>query len=1105
MPKIVQFNIPPGGTHVQVADNVEVALDIETTAGEDFILIDSETGAENMVLCGANFPVLIGSNQRGPRMRDGHGSSAVPGFPVYTFRGDTNTGMTHLGTSNDDALALVAGGVEGVRITESGDATTTQINGKALIKGDLSDALQGTVSASSGSTAVTGSGTAFLTEIFEGSAIKLGSEIHSVAAVASDTALTLDAVTAGAHSGITAYTDNSPIFQVQSGDSRSLLEANNRYVRINGRGGPSTREPQNSEVALYIDGAKPVSGNTDSVGLEINCEGSNGAQIILTNGGNYLGRFMAQSNLLYIGTQYVNQDVVLYPGSRKIMSIRGDEYAAVLQDSDIKLYQNEASAAGQEICFYKSRNTTDESAATIVNDGDVLGALKFKGANGDAFSEGARIEAAISGTPGNDDLPTSLTFYTTPDGSETPAVNARIEPNGDFGVRKLKGISGLASDLHVSGAGAAGDLKINNGDGRDVIIYNGSSTQTAHFDASAALLHLTGPGGSTGDAANTGAAAPTLYLESSTGNSQDRCALQMNADGNSGCMIDMYYSGDRKMVIVAQDTEQSITAEDTLVIKSESDDSTRISVGASNFNVQDLATIHAKNSADANGASYEFRKSRHAGDGSHTIVNDDDVLGEIKFSGSDGNSYATGAKIFARVNGSPSDGDMPTELVFETTPDGSETPSTRLTIGHNGVMASTTDSASCFAFKRTGQADALEIRSSNGVEFNTAGVKSIKFMQSYREIADFNEETLILENLNYPYSGTNGGLWIDLPNTCTSSGSGNRTIACTAHGLQAGDAVALPSGNSNVYEVFKVASRDSANQFTVDSDLTNSISSAVGNTDGNKLVVKSGHSDTRFQVKGSGNTQITSGQRQLELFQEDGNVRWYYDDTQFVGMAGSGSGRWRLTTDSASGSYLRYGSFHLGDEITDITTAVLHPITGADIASDIPTVKVEQLNTTHNQYAIEINNTGSGDSIHDDSGAKLTAAGVWTDASDVLHKEDIVDIPYGLAEVLQMQPRKYKLKKTGEEDIGFISQEMEAIIPEVVFGDDAVMQDKVVDVTARPAKLDENGEEIDPAREEKARFNVPTGGKSLSYSHLTAVLVRAVQELTERVKELENG
>tara|TARA_R110000824_G_scaffold253351_3_gene442255 strand:- start:1423 stop:3405 length:1983 start_codon:yes stop_codon:yes gene_type:complete len=271
---------------------------------------------------------------------------------------------------------------------------------KTLIKGDLSDAMQGAVSASSGTTSVTGVSTAFLTEVFEGSAIKLGSEIHSVVAVASNTALTLDAVTAGAHSSITAYTDNSPLFQVLSGDSRSLLEANNNYVRINGRGGPSSDSPNNSEVALYIDGGKPVSAHTDACALEINSRGSNGAQILLSSDGNYMGRIMAQSSKLYIGTQYASQDVVLYPGSRNIMTIRGDEYAAVMQNSDIKLFQNEASTASQEVCFYKSRNTTDESAATAVNDNDTIGTIKFKGSDGDSFQEAGQIAVNVDGTPG---------------------------------------------------------------------------------------------------------------------------------------------------------------------------------------------------------------------------------------------------------------------------------------------------------------------------------------------------------------------------------------------------------------------------------------------------------------------------------------------------------------------------------------------------------------------------------------------------------------------------------------------------------------------------------------------------------------------------------
>lgn len=76
--------------------------------------------------------------------------------------------------------------------------------------------------------------------------------------------------------------------------------------------------------------------------------------------------------------------------------------------------------------------------------------------------------------------------------------------------------------------------------------------------------------------------------------------------------------------------------------------------------------------------------------------------------------------------------------------------------------------------------------------------------------------------------------------------------------------------------------------------------------------------------------------------------------------------------------------------------------------------------------------------------------------SDVKLKKDIVDSEYGLAEVLQLKPRRYKWKEGGREEIGFIAQELEKILPELVHGDDT---------------------------------------KGIDYPKLTAVLVRAIQEL----------
>jgi hypothetical protein len=72
-------------------------------------------------------------------------------------------------------------------------------------------------------------------------------------------------------------------------------------------------------------------------------------------------------------------------------------------------------------------------------------------------------------------------------------------------------------------------------------------------------------------------------------------------------------------------------------------------------------------------------------------VDDDATLGQLRFYGYDGNSYAYGAFINVLVDGTPGDGDMPTEMQFGVTPDGSETPATAITIKPTGETRFTAD------------------------------------------------------------------------------------------------------------------------------------------------------------------------------------------------------------------------------------------------------------------------------------------------------------------------------------------------------------------------------------------------------------------------------
>lgn len=93
----------------------------------------------------------------------------------------------------------------------------------------------------------------------------------------------------------------------------------------------------------------------------------------------------------------------------------------------------------------------------------------------------------------------------------------------------------------------------------------------------------------------------------------------------------------------------------------------------------------------------------------------------------------------------------------------------------------------------------------------------------------------------------------------------------------------------------------------------------------------------------------------------------------------------------------------------------------------------------------------------------------FSTASDERAKKDIADISYGLDTIEKIRPVSYKYKQ-GEDctKLGFIAQEIKEHLPEVVDGSDETSY-------------------------------------GVSYDELVPVLVKAVQELSARVKELEDN
>ena len=85
-------------------------------------------------------------------------------------------------------------------------------------------------------------------------------------------------------------------------------------------------------------------------------------------------------------------------------------------------------ANGSYFVLEKVRNTS------VVQNGDVLGNLIYRGYDGTQYLQGAYINAIVSATPGTNDMPTDLSFGTTPDGGAGPSERMRITQAGNVGI-----------------------------------------------------------------------------------------------------------------------------------------------------------------------------------------------------------------------------------------------------------------------------------------------------------------------------------------------------------------------------------------------------------------------------------------------------------------------------------------------------------------------------------------------------------------------------------------------------------------------------------------------------------------------------------------------
>ena len=348
-------------------------------------------------------------------------------------------------------------------------------------------------------------------------------------------------------------------------------------------------------------------------------------------------------------------------------------------------------APGPIIHFFKSRGTS-VGTNTIVQANDVLGEIRFTGADGTNEILGAQIKCEVDGTPGQTagtfvvgieyrilttgttdftligaadsnpgtvftatdvgtgtgtairiagDMPGRLVFSTTAENAPNPTERMRITLDGKVGIGTTS--PGYSLDVAPPAAGSA--IRMRGGSGGAGAFQFTDATASSQWGVITA----------TSSSLDT---AHSSILTFSTASSE---RARIDSSG--------------RLLVGTPSARDTIDVENTNVTPS-----FQIEGGTS-------STAHAlitRYTANNFAGYFSLAKTRSSTVGNHAVVADDDSLGRLRWLGDDGTDFEVAAQIEAFVDGTPGANDMPGRLVFSTTADGASSPTERMRISSDG-------------------------------------------------------------------------------------------------------------------------------------------------------------------------------------------------------------------------------------------------------------------------------------------------------------------------------------------------------------------------------------------------------------------------------------
>ena len=227
-----------------------------------------------------------------------------------------------------------------------------------------------------------------------------------------------------------------------SSPSQALEVAGNISFTANAASARIFGPPLSSDTTLVLRGG---SSTGEGANIELGRD-----EIVYIDATQHLFRSLAgteraridNSGRLLVGTSSNRPSRIGTSSFNSLLQIESDTEAAQ------SITRWAADSNSSRLHLQKGRGTG--ASPTIVAADDNLGDFTFSGYDGANMTNGARITAAVDGTPGTNDMPGRLVFSTTADGAATPTERMRINSIGVATIGKT------STDINVQGILLAG-------------------------------------------------------------------------------------------------------------------------------------------------------------------------------------------------------------------------------------------------------------------------------------------------------------------------------------------------------------------------------------------------------------------------------------------------------------------------------------------------------------------------------------------------------------------------------------------------------------------------------------------------------------------------